>query len=110
MTVHLGVGLPGPFFIAFPVLPLVGGIFGLILIPAYLMFYLLLGGLWLMGLMAYAIVWCLAKLVGQGFKFAIAARDDRREAEDAAARGEVHIVNPRLTAADQAFLDEIMGR
>lgn len=75
MTIHAGASLPGPFFVAFPIIPWIGGALGLILIPAYLMFYLFVGGLWLVGLLLYAIVWLAAQALGRGFDFAITQRD-----------------------------------
>jgi hypothetical protein len=94
MTLYAGTSLPGPFFIAFPVLPIVGGALFPFLAIGYVMFYMVVGTLWLMGLLLYAIVWCIAKAVGHGFQFAIAHRDTR----------------PALTTDEQAFLDRIMDR
>ncbi|MCJ7726666.1 MAG: hypothetical protein MUP76_09810 [Acidimicrobiia bacterium] len=99
MTVHAGVSLPGPFFIAFPVLPIVGGLFGLILLPAYLMFYMVVGMLWLMGALLYGIVWLAAKAIGISLNIGLEARDARAMRIEAS-----------RTPDEQAFLDEIMNR
>ena len=92
MTIHAGVSLPGPFFIAFPVGNIAAAIAWIAMSPFILV-------IWIGYMMIKGVIWATIKLTGAGIQAGLHANDLRIEARE-----------PRLSADEQAFLDGIMNR